>query len=410
LTERYPGSWFGWLLSGDQLLHSGPLLGHAQPESRAAFERALDLNPSLIPAWEHLLLLALLERDTATSGAALRALTRLDAWPGLTADGYGNRIVQFRYLDAVVRGDSAMRRDLMDSLAHDPAPNAVIDGTFYDPFRFGFFEDQIRVSGLALRSSIPPATKTVHRRLLVYAVAGRGAWDSALVAMDRLAVEDTMHHGRLGAYGMAVVAAWIGAVEPREAAARRGAAVEAAGDDPSHLGELAWLDGIAALTARDRKALASAREALRQSGDPSADALDRAFQAFDADLRGATKEAGSALAGLEWEQAARLAPDLETHPWAIAVHRLAAARWLADSGDPEQAARLLRWVDAPQMLHEGTVYGIMLSGPTYLERARVERQMGRSAQAAEDYREFLRRVDRPTPLYRAHLDEAREAL
>ena len=95
---------------------------------------------------------------------------------------------------------------------------------------------------------------------------------------------------------------------------------------------------------------------------------------------------------------------------AIAVHCLAAARWLADSGDPEQAARLLRWVDAPQLLHEGTVYGIMLSGPTYLERARVERRMGRSAQAAEDYREFLRRVDRPTPRYRAHLDEAREAL
>ena len=36
-------------------------------------------------------------------------------------------------------------------------------------------------------------------------------------------------------------------------------------------------------------------------------------------------------------------------------------------------------------------------GPTYLERARVERRMGRSAQAAEDYREFLRRVDQPDP-------------
>ena len=116
------------------------------------------------------------------------------------------------------------------------------------------------------------------------------------------------------------------------------------------------------------------------------------------------------MAGLEWEQAARWAPDLNTHPWAIAVHRLAAARWLASSGDPEQAVRLLLWVDAPQLLHEGTVYGIMLSGPTYLERARVERRMGRSAQAAEDYREFLRRVDRPTPRYRPHLDEAREAL
>ena len=250
----------------------------------------------------------------------------------------------------------------------------------------------------------------VHRRLLVYAIAGRGAWDSALVAMDRLAADDTLHRGRLSPYGMAVVAAWIGAVDASEAVARRGAAVATADDDPSRLGELAWLDGIAAATARDRKALASAREALRRSGDPHADALDRALGAFDADLRGATREAGSELARLEWEEAARLAPDFEAHPWAIAVHRLAATRWLASSGDPEQAARLLRWVDAPQMLHEGTVYGIMLSGPTYLERARAEQRMGKSAQAAEDYREFLRRVDRPTPRYRAHPEEAREAL
>jgi tetratricopeptide (TPR) repeat protein len=410
LTERYPGSWFGWLLSGDQLLHFGPLLGHTQAESRAAFERALDLNPSLIPAWEHLLLLALLEHDTAASGAALRALTRLDAWPGLTDDGYGNRSLQFRYLDAIVQGDSVTRRDLVDSLAHDPAPGAVVDGSFYDPFRFGFFEDQIRVSELALRSSIPPATRDVQRRLWVYATAGRGAWDSALVAMDRLAREDALHRERLGSYGMAVVGAWIGAVEAREAEARRGAAVAAAGDDPSRLGELAWLDGIAAAHARDRNALASARDALRRSGDPHADVLDRALGAFDADLRAATREAGSTLAKLEWEEAARLAPDFDAHPWAIAVHRLAAARWLANTGDFEQAARLLRWVDAPQMLHEGTVYGIMLSGPTYLDRARLANWMGKKAEAAEDYREFLRRVDRPTPRYRTRVDEAREAL
>ena len=92
------------------------------------------------------------------------------------------------------------------------------------------------------------------------------------------------------------------------------------------------------------------------------------------------------------------------------MHRLAAARWLAESGDPEQAARLLRWVDGPQLLHEGTVYGIMLSGPTFLERARIERRTGRNTQAAEYFREFLRRVDRPTARYRPQVEEARKAL
>ena len=42
LTERYPSSWFGWLVYADQLLHNGPLLGRSRTEARAGFQRALD--------------------------------------------------------------------------------------------------------------------------------------------------------------------------------------------------------------------------------------------------------------------------------------------------------------------------------------------------------------------------------
>ena len=107
LTEQYPSSWFGWLDYADQLLHNGPLLGRSRAEARAGFQRALELNPNLIPVHEHLMLLALQDRDTAAAGRGLRELTRLDAGPSLTADGYGNRMLQFRFLDGIVRGDSA---------------------------------------------------------------------------------------------------------------------------------------------------------------------------------------------------------------------------------------------------------------------------------------------------------------
>ena len=92
------------------------------------------------------------------------------------------------------------------------------------------------------------------------------------------------------------------------------------------------------------------------------------------------------------------------------MHRLAAARWLASTGDLDQAARLLRWVDGPHLLLRSTVYGVMLSGPTFLERGRLERRRGRATQAAEYYREFLRRVDRPTPRYRPQAEEIRAIL
>ena len=42
LTERYPSSWFGWLVYADQLFHNGPLLGRSRAEARAGFQRALD--------------------------------------------------------------------------------------------------------------------------------------------------------------------------------------------------------------------------------------------------------------------------------------------------------------------------------------------------------------------------------
>ena len=59
LTERYPSSWFGWLNYADQLLHNGPLLGHSRAEAWSGFQRALELNPNLIPVHEHLMLVAL---------------------------------------------------------------------------------------------------------------------------------------------------------------------------------------------------------------------------------------------------------------------------------------------------------------------------------------------------------------
>jgi TolB-like protein len=91
LIDRNPSSWFGWLVYADQLLHNGPLLGRSRTESRAGFERALALNSDLIPVHEHLMMLALQDRDSAAASQGLRELTRLNAGPSLTADRYGMR-------------------------------------------------------------------------------------------------------------------------------------------------------------------------------------------------------------------------------------------------------------------------------------------------------------------------------
>jgi tRNA A-37 threonylcarbamoyl transferase component Bud32/TolB-like protein/tetratricopeptide (TPR) repeat protein len=392
LTQRYSSSWFSWLIYGDQSLHNGPLLGQSRSTALAAFERALDLNPNLIPVHEHLMLLALQNRDTAKAERELAELTRLDAGPRLSSDGYGNRMLQFRYLLAIARGDSGLTASLLDSIARDPEPAAGAGGTFYDPFLYGFLEQQILVCQRALQIG-DPGRQGWHKRLLALSWAGRGAWDSALVVMDRLGEHGVDSSAALRTYGMAVVGAWLGGIDIREAERRR-ARAEARVSTPSDRAELAWLDGIAAVTRRDRPGLAEARTQLGSSGDPSANSLDRSLAAFDQGLAGKAADAGAALAGLEWEQAAVWARDFKEHPYTLSVDRIAAAQWLADSKDFDQAARLLAIGDGAYLIHASVDYVTMLSGLIAQERARIEEQRGNASGAQEYYREFLRRYDR----------------
>jgi serine/threonine protein kinase len=408
LTERYPSSWFGWLIYPDQLLHNGPLLGHSRAEASAGFERALELNADLIPVHEHLMLVALQDRDTIASARGLRELARLGAGPSLTADGYGNRMLQFRFLSAIERGDSALTRVLADSIARDPEPLAVPDGSFYDAYRYGFPAEQIRVSAQVVRAAVSQGRRATHGRLLAFSWAQRGAWDSALVAMDRLVTREIDSAAALESYGLAVVGSWLGAVDQGQADARRKSAVALAhGADRA---EVAWLDGLAAVARRDRRSIAQARAALRATGDPSVNALDRSLAAFDASLAGATGAAGTAMANLEWQEAAISARDFTRHPYTIAVDRLAAARWLAASGDADEALRLLTWVDGPYFIHPSAVYSLMLTGLVDLERGRIEEQRGRFSAARNYYREFLRRYDRPLIGHRRLVEEAKTAM
>lgn len=410
VSEKYPDSWLGRLIYADGLLHFGPLLGRPMSEARAGFERTVDLNPDLIPGWEHLELLALLDHDSALVRRSLQELNRLRAGPALSADGFGNRMLQFRFLQALERGDSASARLWSDSLARDPAPQAIPRGSFYSPFRFGFYAQQIGIGRRALEIWNAPDRQAGQRKLIAYSWAARGAWDSALAAMDRLATSGIDSESAVLAYGLAVVGAWSGAVDPRDAAAWRGRALAAAGTDSGQRAEVAWLDGVVAYAQGDRHGVEQARAALRGWEGNRSMSLGRSLAAFDEALGGSTRSAGTAMARLEWEEAAVLAPGFAQHPWAIAVDRLAGARWLAATGDPDQAARLLIWVEGPFLLHPSLPAGLSLTALTDLERARIEELRGHPDQAQRFYREFLRRYDQADAGHRHLVVEATAAV
>jgi hypothetical protein len=260
----------------------------------------------------------------------------------------------------------------------------------------------------------PPRVAAGHYLAIAIAEASRGAWDSSLVALDGYVARVSEPNAVLYPYRMAVVGAWLGAIDPSIAVQRRVAAVrDSANLSPANRAEVAWLDGILAVTSGDATSLATARRALRGGDSLSAPMLDRSLAAFVDALAGDRRRAADSLVALEHDRAERglSRGASDSHPFLTAVDRLAAARWLQEIGRPGEAAGLLTWFEAVLVpMRETRQANAAVEGLAYLERARVARALGRNDVAREYYQRFLVRYDAPTARHRHLLDEASNAL
>jgi hypothetical protein len=271
-------------------------------------------------------------------------------------------------------------------------------------------------------------TAAIHRKGIALSWAARGAWDSALVAIDEYASRASDLAGltpaqisatragpdlaKLDPYRFAVVGSWLGALDPALAAARRQAAAQAVArmTSPFRRMELFWLDGLLATSKRDpaglrqaRRELGQAREQLREVDTASYRTLPRSLAAFELELLGRRRQAADSMAAVaEWGE--------WVEPYSFGISRLAAARWLASERELDRAARLLPWgqsmIGDVDFIHSAFV----LDGPSSLETARVEAARDNQDLAREYYRYFLRLYDLPSPRIRHVVDEARAAL
>jgi hypothetical protein len=155
---------------------------------------------------------------------------------------------------------------------------------------------------------------------------------------------------------------------------------------------MAWLDGLLGFARRDRQAIQRARRVAEGGKYYQSDLVARSLGAFDLALSGNRKGAAREL--LRLEEYCIDHEDCNSGLPHIAVQRLAAGQWLRETGDLDQASRLLRWQDAPWVGRAWTV-GDALSGPTFLLRAQIEEARARPRPAQEYYEQFLRRYDRP---------------
>jgi len=408
-----PDYWFGWLFYADWLFHFGPTLGHRLAEASVPFERALDLAPDLLPAWDHLGLLTARQRDLEGLRRVLVNLDRLDARATLAADGFGDHVLLLRLAERELAGDDDALAQLVADAAREDLLQRRFTSSFFDPMELKNFSTQVRLyrtaasmEGSRAQPVAPPSGTQWLEDWRTYwlsrAWLGRGAWDSALVALDQSTAD-----GRLEAFRTAVLGAAVGAIEPAAAASMAvepGALTEAVGK-AEHL----WLAGILGWLRRDRPALLAAARELARLDAPGAPALRRSLDAHLLQLDGRTATAAMQLARLEWELADRAYAETP-YPLLPQIDRLHGASWSLTAGDTLSAERLLEWRDAVFHAHQSVAYTIPLTPIFELAQARIDDRRGRTAAAATLYREFVRVYDLPVPAHRRLVEEARAAL
>jgi TolB-like protein len=411
VTRRFPDYWFGWLVYADELVHNGPLVGLRREEARAAMDRTLALNPRLIPMWEHFMWLALLDGDTAAASQGFAALQKLDAEENIATSAGWDEMLSFRLVDALLRGDS-LRVDSLWGLEvydlarrRDPSYGADVLQ------RHGFPDHQVRLSQQILKAGVPAGAETKHQEVITRTLMVRGAWDSALVLLQGPWAEVVPAVGPRALYRYAVVAAWLGALDPARAARLRPDPARAAViGDATARADLAWLDGVLAAARRDGAGIAAARERAGQSGATHSAALERSLAALAQGLAGDTRKAGRALAALEWERAdGMLTADVD-HPFLVVINRIAAGRWLLEAGDATEANRLLQWVDGGYAIYPGSSESQHVACLLSYDRGRIAEQLRDTAEATRHYRDFLRRYDLPPPAHRTNVEQARRWL
>jgi hypothetical protein len=407
ISQHFATDWAAIWPYADHLVHGGPLIGRTGAEMRAALERTVALNPKLTNAWEHLYF-ASVGRDSAVTDQSLRALIAL----GDTIPPFGTSPILAR-LAATTDGDppqvafdsaaTLVRRSVQKGLAFSGL--LLLAG--------GYPGRQLTLARMMLHDAPrDSATLVAIWQSMAVAWGGRGVWDSALVAADRVAAFSAGAMP-IEAYRYAVIGAWLGGLPVQIAVARHETVVRYLAshtDDPGSKrarARLIWCDALLAILQSDTAALATQRKALQALDDHSSAAVatDRTFAAFQLLLRNKKNAAADSLAAIDL--GATETDLLQREPLARAVGHLTGAQLALQLRDTVRALRLLTW---PEADIGDPVTSAWFAPASELWIARIADAQHRKADAIYHYRQFLQRYDVATPATRPLIEEARRAL
>ena len=381
-SARYPDFHTAQYVTGDEIIHRGPLYGVAMREALPYVDRLDELAPTHADNAFHRLIVATAIADTTLTRVAARQLRER---MGVQSGAFFTPV-----LDDVERTTPLSATHIAQTL--QPAAEFAR----LSPAMTLYFFDKTSGSVAARDSAFTIVSRQgqfaavrpdieLSQAIVRYS---RGDVKSALDLLGTMAVTRTAGISvPVLAAELGATAAWIGNLD---ASAAEAALQRARGADTTRAGRLAltWVDGLLGIVSADSARLRRAMTALVDTGS-----TPRRLQRSLLGLWRArsTGQVDSLLAFEDEEMRAG-----RVISYATPLHRLEVGRALTKQGAPDRAERYLQWTDAAPTGGGLLVAQRTLGAMTAYERGIAAEQAKNPREAIRHFTNVVLTVDRPT--------------
>jgi serine/threonine-protein kinase len=408
LAAKYPEYPPALMSAADVIIHSGPVYGIAIEDAQPFLDRLDELVPDHADTKFHQAMVSLAHGTpeeilrrfdvvAATAGPPWGPVFVADA-AALRAQLKGEPMPAIAITEPAARAALAMMREnpallpVVGSLSMPVVPAARRLDALAHAKRTGIFSGEVAA-----------ATAVGEGNLRI----GRGEWAEGLRALRTVESSDLATDSRQNGARLAVLGAWLGAVDPAvaDSTQRRAHARLDAGSPRADRIESLWREGVMGVLQNDQPRLQSAATALRADTSRVARYAARSLEAVRLDRAGSPAAADSALAVSD--DTMRDGGFLLTHQ---VLDRLIAARGLRRSGAPARAERYLMWTDAALNSGRSSSLAQSLYALNGYERGIALEEAGDRYGALLQLHRFVDGYTMPPEAHRALVDDAKRRI
>ena len=408
LAARYPDYALAQYDAGDRIVHQGPAVGVPIVRAIPYLDRLNILAPNHPDYAFHRLMAAEMLGDTSTLLSMAQRLASDTTTESTVVSNYARG-----YIDAF----STRRSGAVPSAAQATAflQNYVTATRLFPvsawlpwTYAFPFAPPGVVDSSLAtaIRSGMfSPVDAGVISARGNLAIA-RGDFASGLALLASIEASRAPVPVRLSAARSAAIGSWLGIVPPASVDSALSRARSTLGPLTGlDAAELAWLDGVVGLVARDSGRVTRAAEAITDTMAVSRH-LRSALGALWHHHRTGEIEPLVAL------EDSAMSLGVVTFAPAAFVHRLVIGQSLARAGNPEQAEHYLQWTDARGSFGDQRTAQVTFAFGNYsgYQRALALEAAGDVARAKLRYERFVEMVDKPPPSIEPQIADAKARL